>query len=81
AVHIPLDEIERRHDEVEPEPGQAVAVICHHGVRSMRAALALRALGVQGCLSVAGGIEAWSLAVDSGVPRYERAGGVVRPLG
>ena len=80
SVLIPLDEVERRHDEVEAGPGQRVAVICHHGVRSMRAALALRALGVKGCVSVAGGIEAWSLAADAGVRRYERGGGVIRPV-
>ncbi|HEX2837395.1 MAG TPA: rhodanese-like domain-containing protein [Phycisphaerales bacterium] len=72
TVHIPLDQIEKRHDEVEPQPGQRVAVLCHHGVRSMRAALALRALGHGDVLSVAGGIDAWSLAADPSVRRYER---------
>ncbi len=72
SVHIPLDEIEKRHDEVEPLPHQQVAVLCHHGVRSMRAALALRALGHGDVMSVAGGIDAWSLGADPTVPRYER---------
>lgn len=72
SVHIPLDQIEKRHDEVEPAPGQGVAVLCHHGVRSMRAALALRALGHGDVLSVADGIDAWSLAADPAVRRYER---------
>lgn len=81
SVHIPLDEIEARHDEVEPDPGQQVAIICHHGVRSMKAALALRALGHPDVVSVAGGIELWSLAADPTVPRYERGPGVLRLLG
>jgi rhodanese-related sulfurtransferase len=80
SVHIPLDDIERRASEVEPQPGQQVAVICHHGVRSLRATHALRALGVPGCLSVAGGIDAWSLGADSSVKRYERSGGVIRSM-
>jgi adenylyltransferase/sulfurtransferase len=76
SVHIPLDEVEQRADAVEPAPGQQVAVICHHGVRSIRATLALRALGHPGALSVAGGIDAWSLSADPAIPRYERG-----PLG
>jgi len=75
AIHIPLDEIESRADEVQPLPGQTVAVICHHGVRSLKASLALRQLGVPGAMSVAGGIELWSVAADPSVPRYERQGG------
>jgi len=75
AVHIPLDEIERRADEIEPAPGQAVTVICHHGVRSLTAALALRQLGFPQATSVAGGIELWSLAADTSIPRYQRQGG------
>lgn len=78
TVHIPLDEIEQRADEVETD--KPVAVICHHGVRSLRAALALRALGHPGALSVAGGIEEWSRSADPSVRRYERQGGVCRLL-
>lgn len=80
SVHIPLDEIEERAEEARPEPGQVVALICHHGVRSLRAALALRALGVPGAMSVAGGIECWALTADPRLKRYERTGGVCRPL-
>ncbi len=72
SIHIPLDEIEKRADEVEPAPGQEVAVLCHHGVRSLKAALALRALGLPQARSVAGGIDAWSMGADAAVPRYER---------
>lgn len=71
SVHIPLSELDNRADEVEPD-GRAVAVICHHGVRSLKAALLLRERGFPGALSVVGGIEAWSLGADPSVPRYER---------
>lgn len=80
VIHIPLDELERRHDEIEREPGQALAVLCHHGVRSMRGALLLRAVGFADAVSVAGGIDAWSLGADAGTPRYERSAGVCRRL-
>jgi rhodanese-related sulfurtransferase len=76
SIHLPLDELERRADEIEPSPGQMVAMLCHHGVRSMRAAGALRAVATQGrpelsrTMSVAGGIEAWALGIDPSLPRY-----------
>jgi rhodanese-related sulfurtransferase len=78
SLNIPLDDLEKRRDEIEPRDGQGVAVICHHGVRSMRGALALRAWGFEHAMSVAGGIDAWSLSADNAVPRYDRAGGVCR---
>jgi len=77
SIHIPLHEIESRHDEIEVPEGSELAVVCHMGVRSMRATLALRAMGFESCRSVAGGIEAWSLGVDPGVARYERSGGAI----
>lgn len=78
AQHIPLDELEQRADEIEPEANQDVAVICHHGVRSLKATLLLRHLGLKDVKSVAGGIDQWSIAADASVPRYERSGGVCR---
>ncbi len=80
AVHIPLDEVERRADEIELNPGQTLAVICHHGVRSLKASLALRALGFPAAMSIAGGMDAWSLGADPTVARYERGPGGVRLL-
>jgi adenylyltransferase/sulfurtransferase len=47
-----------------------VIVYCHHGVRSLDAAHWLREQGVDNCLSMAGGIDRWSLEVDPSVPRY-----------
>jgi len=39
------------------------------GGRSMKAALFLRGQGID-AKSMAGGIDAWSLDIDPGVPRY-----------
>ena len=80
SVLIPLDEIERRADEISPAEGQMVACLCHHGVRSLKASLALRQLGFPEAMSIAGGIDAWSIAADQSVRRYERAGGIITPL-
>lgn len=71
ATHIPLNELEHRIDELADHDGP-IAFLCHHGVRSMKAALMARALGKPQAMSVAGGIDAWSLSADKSVPRYER---------
>lgn len=71
ATHIPLNELEKRIDELADHDGP-IAFMCHHGVRSMKAALMARALGKPQAMSVAGGIDAWSLSADDTVPRYER---------
>jgi rhodanese-related sulfurtransferase len=71
---VPLHEVEQRAEDIQPAPGQQVAMLCHHGVRSLKAALALRQMGMQDVVSVAGGIDLWALAVGDGVRQYEREG-------
>jgi rhodanese-related sulfurtransferase len=66
---IPLGELPERVAEIAPAPGATVVVYCHHGVRSLSGAAILEANGVQ-ALSLAGGIEAWSVLIDRTVPRY-----------
>ena len=73
AVLIPMDQLERRADELEDDEGERsreIVVYCHHGVRSLRVAATLRALGFPNVKSMAGGIDAWSVGIDPGVPRY-----------
>ena len=73
ALHIPMDQIERRVDEVETDEGERhhrVLVICHSGRRSLRVASTLRALGFPNAYSVAGGIDLWSVDIDPTIPRY-----------
>ncbi|PYT88831.1 MAG: rhodanese [Acidobacteria bacterium] len=52
-----------------PEADEVICY-CHHGMRSLDAAAWLRFQGFQRAKSLAGGIERWSLEVDSRVPRY-----------
>src|SRR5688572_26081239 len=84
SVLIPLHELEGRLDELDAALDAAkdapIAVICHHGARSLRAALMLRAMGYSGARSVVGGIDLWSLDVDQAIPRYEQAGGRCVPI-
>lgn len=67
-VHIPMNEIPGRLGQLDP--GRAVAVLCHHGNRSMRVAMFLQANGFETVANIAGGIEAWARELDPSVPRY-----------
>ncbi len=70
SVLIPLPELPERLAEVEPPEKALVVVYCHHGIRSLSGAAILRQAGFDNVASLAGGIDAWSLRVDSNVPRY-----------
>jgi rhodanese-related sulfurtransferase len=47
-----------------------VICYCHHGQRSLDVAAWLRSQGVESALSLAGGIDRWSIEIDPNVPRY-----------
>lgn len=47
-----------------------ILLYCHHGIRSFDAAQFFISKGFDTVYSMSGGIHAWSLEVDSNVPRY-----------
>ena len=49
---------------------QPLLIQCHHGGRSARAAEFLLRNGFTDVTNLAGGIDAWSLEIDSSIPRY-----------
>lgn len=67
---IPLDQLAARAEEVQPPGGALVVVYCHHGIRSLTGAGLLKRLGFKDVVSLAGGIDAWSVQVDPRIPRY-----------
>lgn len=70
SVLIPLRELPARLDEVEPPEGALVVVYCHHGIRSLSGAAILEQAGLSDVVSLAGGIDRWSLEIDPAVARY-----------
>jgi len=68
---LPLGELESRLGELVEWKDGHVVVHCHSGARSARACEILRSHGFARVENLTGGIEAWSLTVDSSVPRYE----------
>ena len=68
AVPIPLRQLPARLGELDPH--LPLVTLCHTGMRSLRAREILMAAGFANVRSAAGGIDAWSREIDSGVPRY-----------
>ena len=68
AVHIPIEEIELRYEELSPQDD--IVVYCHQGVRSAAVAEYLRGLGYQKVRNLAGGLDYWARTVDPGMRRY-----------
>ncbi len=66
--NIPMGELPARLAELDRE--QPIAVLCHSGGRSARVAALLAQQGFVRIANVTGGIDAWSVEVDSSIPRY-----------
>ena len=60
AVHISMEELEFRTDELNP--ADDIVVYCHHGVRSAAVADYLRRLGFTRVRNLSGGLDAWARA-------------------
>ena len=65
---IPMHTIPPRIAELDRD--QPIAVLCHHGGRSMQVAAFLVQQGFSHVANIAGGINAWSSQVDTSVPTY-----------
>ncbi len=68
SILIALGDLGARAEELDPE--RPVVCICHHGVRSLRAAGLLVGRGFTDVRDLAGGLERWSRDVDPEFPRY-----------
>lgn len=67
-LQMPMHSIPPRLHELDRD--RPVAVLCHHGGRSMQVAMFLAQHGFDRVANIAGGIDAWSVQVDPTVPRY-----------
>jgi len=68
AIHIPIEEIELRTEELDPQ--SEIVVYCHQGVRSAAVAEYLRGLGFADVKNLAGGLDFWARTVDPSMRRY-----------
>jgi rhodanese-related sulfurtransferase len=67
-VTIPMMQLQARMTELKRDV--PVAVLCHHGVRSMQVARFLAFNGYSSVANISGGIDAWALDFDANVARY-----------
>ena len=65
---IPLGQLAGRLDELQRT--RPTVVICHHGVRSLRAAAFLEHCGFGDVINLSGGVDAWARTVDSSMALY-----------
>jgi rhodanese-related sulfurtransferase len=68
SLHIPMNDVPDCLDEIPKD--REVVVYCHTGARSMMVASFLEAEGFPSVANLSGGIDAWSVRVDTRVPRY-----------
>jgi rhodanese-related sulfurtransferase len=69
SLLMPMGDVpSRAHTDLDPDAH--IVVMCHHGQRSLSVAMWLRREGFERAQSLAGGIDAWSRAIDPSVPRY-----------
>jgi rhodanese-related sulfurtransferase len=68
AVHIPIEEIEMRADELSAD--DEIVVYCHQGVRSAAVAEYLRQRGFKNVKNLRGGLDFWARTVDPSMRRY-----------
>ena len=66
---IPLDQLERRLDELEAHKNEEIVVHCRSGGRSAEATKLLRDKGFNAS-NLKGGVLAWSDEIDDSVPKY-----------
>ncbi|MDO8457123.1 MAG: rhodanese-like domain-containing protein [Burkholderiaceae bacterium] len=65
---LPMALIPLRLSELDPQT--PIAVLCHHGARSMQVAHFLTRNGFSNVANITGGIAAWASEFDTTVPQY-----------
>jgi rhodanese-related sulfurtransferase len=68
GLNIPLPQIHDCLDQINKD--KTIYCLCHHGIRSQMAQDFLSQQGYSDVVNIDGGIDAWSLEIDSNIPRY-----------
>lgn len=69
SVHIPMQQLPARLGEL-PAQHEPIALLCHHGSRSLQVARWLHDQGWSSLINVEGGIHMWSATVNQEIPQY-----------
>ena len=65
---IPLGSLTEKVENVKTD--KEIVVICHHGIRSLRAAIFLEHYGCDNVTNLTGGIDAWAKDIDQNMSQY-----------
>jgi rhodanese-related sulfurtransferase len=65
---MPLDELKDLLHTLDP--ADEIVAYCHHGMRSLKALRLMKEMGFTNVKSMAGGIDLWSIDIDTSLPRY-----------
>lgn len=68
SVPIPMNSIPTRMVDLDEDA--EIVCVCHHGTRSMQVAAYLERNGFSHVTNLTGGVHAWALQVDPGMPTY-----------
>lgn len=68
SVLVPLGQLTTRLQEFDP--ASDIVVVCHRGVRSLRAQKMFEEAGFSRVRSLRGGLEEWAQRIDPRMPRY-----------
>jgi rhodanese-related sulfurtransferase len=67
-IHISLGDLSQKWNQLPKD--QLIVTVCHHGYRSLQAALFLKSHGFDQVLNLEGGIQAWADQVDADMVQY-----------
>jgi len=68
SIHVPLRDLPHRWNQLPAN--RPLLLLCHHGMRSQRAAEFLVHQGLNDVSNLSGGIDRWAREVDPSLPRY-----------
>lgn len=68
VLFMPMQSIPQRLNELPQD--RTIACLCHHGMRSQQVAAFLLNRGFENVINISGGIDAWSVELDTSVATY-----------
>ena len=70
AIHIPMNEIPSRLEELGSYQDKTVAIICRSGKRSAQVGQFLEHVGFNDVINLEGGMNSWAVDVDNSMSTY-----------
>ncbi len=68
GLHVPMDHLENRMDELEEYKQKEVIVMCRSGNRSAKVTAYLQNKGFEKAINLKGGIKKWADEIDGSMP-------------